>query len=707
MNSRSKSLLVAVVAVGAALCSAAEVKTLVWNGSAEAGNVWNRTALNWLDGETPTAWIEGSDVRFVRDGDSVVVSEHFEVRQISVAQNVSVKPVLTGAASGVDTSAAPYEGERGLAWGSLFNSTSNWTVIWRNRRLSTIEDIVGGRVRYSTSGDTGRGYFYLYDAATDTATVQIQPDSYSSTQIIATDLKFRQNGDDIEAIVLGSGYANRSPDSPEYHDRVPLRSGSLYQVGNLLASTKGGKLLVTAGGGFSRISGMRIGVRIDDGTMDTKDEAAEGTRQLDWDTWIPDNQWVTIWKNRRLSNITGIGYAYFSAGSKDGKGYGWAYYPETDTAWVQIQPDYASETQMWGCNLAFRQRGEDIEVVMTNAYCYAGRTPGTAAYHNILPGNTSGTYRKARRLLAISGVGNLPISYSGTNLNASVVMKSSSASPTKIWEDVRLADLVAVYGKQTSTSGEIDNAPVAFVNNGTTATVQLQRLCQRQTETTDGLITYLNLEFTQVDADVYVRVNYAGYRWFFKDKITTDPQIFPDTRLPTNVTTGSSDYSTKPSMLTGYFKPATIAAPIDDISFSPTLKDGGLTFSGADMGDDSFNFAWPLNVSSEYMPIAFTNDVKAVFPEGLTNSVAVAQFSGATTLTLPTDAAFEVGNAEIGEGASFVIDADIDAKPVRIGTTRCLSIAELAAFSTSQGDLLSQDSAGYLVPRKGIFILVK
>ena len=114
-------------------------------------------------------------------------------------------------------------------------------------------------------------------------------------------------------------------------------------------------------------------------------------------------------------------------------------------------------------------------------------------------------------------------------------------------------------------------------------------------------------------------------------------------------------------MLTGYFKPATIAAPIDDISFSPTLKDGGLTFSGADMGDDSFNFAWPLNVSSEYMPIAFTNDVKAVFPEGLTNSVAVAQFSGATTLTLPTDAAFEVGNAEIGEGGSFVIDADIDA----------------------------------------------
>ena len=708
MNSRSKSLLAAVVAVGAALCSTAEVKTLVWNGSAEAGNEWNRVALNWLDGETPTTWIDGSDARFVRDGDTAFVREPFLVRQMSVAQNVSVKPVLTGAASGVDTSAAPFDGERGLAWGSTFNSTSNWTVIWRNRRLSTIEEIVGAKINKG-SYPNGRGYFYAYDAATDTATVQIQPDYYTDGQMVATDVKFRQNGDNIEAICLASDYDSRSKDSANYHDRVTIRGAvdTPYSVGNFLASTKGGKLLIARGGGLSRISGMKIGVRIDDGGMDTKNKAAEGQRQLNWDTWIPSTSWVTIWKNRRLSNILGIGYADFD-GSSDpaGKGYGWKYYPETDTAWVQIQPDFASNKQMWGCNLAFRQNGDDIQVIMTNAYCYGGATSGTPSYHDIVAEHSSGTRRQARRLLAVSGVGNLPISYSGTNLNANVVMRSSSASPTKIWEDTRLADLVAVYGTQNSSSDDLADVPVAFVNNGTTATVQLQRLCAQQTTTTDGLITYLNLEFTRVDADVYVRVNYARYRWYYKTNIATDPLVFPDTRLPTTGT-GGSNYYTQPGWITGYFKSATIAAPIDDISKAPTLKGGGLTFSGADMGDGAFNFAWPLNVSSKYMPIAFTNNVKAVFPESLTNKVAVAQFSGATTLTLPTDAAFEVGNAEIGEGASFVIDADIDAKPVRIGTTRCLSIAELAAFSTSQGDLLSQDSAGYLVPRKGIFILVK
>lgn len=694
--------LTVLVVAGTALCANAEVKTLVWNG--EPGAEWNRTSQNWLDGETPTTWIDGSDARFVRDGDRAVVSEFFVVRQISVAPNVSVKPVLTGAASGVDTSTAPFDGERGLAWGTTFNSTSAWTVIWRDRRLSTIDEIVGGTVSYSTASATGRGYFYLYDSATDTATVQIQPDTYGNTQMIATDIKFRQNGNDIEAQAIGSGYMNeRDPASPNYHDRVKLRAINAYPVKNLLASTKGGKLLFAAGGGFSRASGMTVGVRLDDGGTDTKDRPVEGQCQLDWDTYVP-NDWTNIWKNRLLCNIKEISYAYFNAGSHDGRGYGWTYDPETDTATVQIQPDYASDTQMWGCNLMFRQNGNDIEVKVKNAYCYGNATVGTPDYHNIVIEHNNGTFRQARSLLATSGAGNLSTDYCGTNLNANTAMKVTDENATLIWENTRLGDLVAVEGTMSSTSGDLANESIAFTNDGMTATVQLQRLCQQQTESQNGLITYLDLEFTQVGADIYVRINRAGYRWY--RNVATDPLVFPDTRL---LTTGPGDstYSTKPGMLTGYFKPMVLSARIDDISNAPNLNGGGLAFSGADMGTNTFAFAWPLSIGSKYMPIGFTGGAKAVFPESLTNKVATVSFSGATTLTLPEGAAFEADAVEIAAGATVVIDADIATLPVRIGTSKCLGAAELAAFSTSQGKDISQNSLGYLVPRKGMAIQLR
>ena len=50
---------ISVLAAGVTLQSVhADGTALTWNGS--GGDAWNATSGNWLDGETPTAWVDGA-----------------------------------------------------------------------------------------------------------------------------------------------------------------------------------------------------------------------------------------------------------------------------------------------------------------------------------------------------------------------------------------------------------------------------------------------------------------------------------------------------------------------------------------------------------------------------------------------------------------------------------------------------------------------
>ncbi len=706
----------AVAIVSMCLVAHAEVKTLVWNGGEDAP--WNCVDQNWLDGNTPTAWINGSDARFETEGAQVFVSPGLlHVRRISVAPTVEVKPIVTGVEPATDTEAELVEGERGLAWGTLLpRNATDWTTVWRNRQLSSIKGI-GYAVINDPDGDqVGCGYFWRYDPATDTATVQIQPDKFRDTQICMTDLKFRQQGSDIEVAILGSQYRNANYKNADYHAEITTyRASTYYPVKNICATTYGSELVVDADGGFYQASGLMMGVRIADRKADTQETLVSGQRELEWAAKL-GNDWKTVWKNRRLRDLGGIDYAVSTktegTASGDARGYFWAYDAANDTATVQIQNDYFTDAQMVACNVEFKQEGEDIMARITGAGYASSRHYGTDDYHAYVQpreayaANPAG-YMTVSALLAQEGGGQLTVDYSLATENATVTMKPTMTEPIVIWKNSRLADLTGVEGTQYSTSGELANLSYGFENDGTTASVQLQRKCAVQTDTEDGLITYVNLVFTQQGNDIAVQVVGAGYHWFYKYQLATDPQVFPYSGFPRGVVAGgpstSADYYTKPGWLKGYFgvMPVKLSCPIDSLTTQPKLVSGGLEFTGA----NTFNFAWPLAVESEYKPIVFSDGARAVFPAGATNTVGKAGFAGVSTLVLPTGAAFEAASVAL-DAALVVVDADYAAKPVRIGTSKCLTADEAKSFTMVDGGWLKQDGEGYLIARDGMVVIL-
>lgn len=701
------------VAIGTVCAVHAETKTLTWNGG--TSGVWDLKTANWLDGETATTWIDGSDAYIATDAATITLAHGaLSVRKLSVASSVATPPVLVGVGPVTDTESAVADGERGLAWNTyMAGNTDDWTVIWTNRKLSSISGIAYAYINKTADGGAGdgKGYYWRYDAVTDTATVQIQPDLYRTNQMVCTDVAFRQNGANIEARLKGSAYHGANKDDPGYHDRIsPMRTdGTLYQVKNFLATTAGSGIRFGSAGGFLRASGMTVAVPVLDGDEDAPDDPAVCGRTADWGKYLTDD-WKTIWKNRKLANITGLSYAYtakthtYADNTQVCRGYFWNYDAATGTATTQFQPDVFNANQMIGCNVVFRQNGADIDARVTGAdFSPSIRQVGTPGYHDRveMTHSTGASYMSVKEIRAIEGANHLAVDGCGEAQNLSTKLYPSSVDPVVIWKDARLSDLIAVDGRHVSTEGEIANMPVAFANDGTKATVQLQRLCEYQTTEKNGLVTYANLSFTQVGDDIAVRVDSTGFRWFYAENIATDPLVFPDARLPT--TGAGGNYYTTPADLKGYFKPVRIQAPIDGIKRPPEFVSSGFEFTGG----TTFDFMWPLAVDNAFIPFGFSSGAQAAFPAGLTNQVGTVSFAGATTLALPEGAAFEAVGVMAAAGTIVTIDANIDAKPVRIGTRKCLAGDAKRAFKTSNGMALGQDALGYLVPLAGLVIVVR
>ena len=691
MNAMKSFTLAAAAALSSLVPAVAE--TLTWNGA--AGAKWNTTDENWLDENSePTAWKDGADAFFATEAATPVVGRGaISVRNISVASTVSVKPVITGEKGGTDTADAVVDGERAFTWDKNYTS-KDWFMVWKNRKLKEITGIPSASIQHPDGLGVGRGYFWAYDAETDTATVQIQPDFFRSGQQAATDVEFRQNGADIEARILGSGYISVQYTSPNYHDRVALRDNTgPYGVRNFLATTIGSEINVALGGKLANVFGTTFGVALNDARTDDATHVFEGARDLGYTAWL-STSWKTIWTNRKLSNINGISYAYTDKTADgyvchDCRGYFWTYDPETQTATTQIQPDTYNSTQMVGCDLEFKQEGNDIQVRVTGSGYASSRHRGTDDYHKyVTPNQTSPTsYMNVNRICAFAGAERIVVDYAG-DLQSTANMTPKSA-PVTIWKNVLVADLVAVEGRHSSAESDLGNVAYDFRNDGTTATVQLQKYSKEQTPTQSGLVTCCKIEFTQDGADVKLRVVATSHKWFDLSKGEVLQFPYPNFSL----TDGSGTYALLTSTLKGYFRnPAKFAAPIEGIKKSIELVGGGLEFTG----DNTFNFGWPLTVENANMPIGFSGGAHAVL-QPVENAVSALEFAGESTLTLPAGATLVADTATAADGAAATVDADIDARPVRIGTSQCLEGAAKTAFRAVDGGILEQNSQGYLV----------
>ncbi|MBQ6340049.1 MAG: hypothetical protein IJI36_12990 [Kiritimatiellae bacterium] len=123
-----------------------------------------------------------------------------------------------------------------------FISSTNWIVIGENRSLATLTSITGYMLGGSHNGNISSPslcgtFFYRYDPATDTATVQFQfrrtyvpHDSIDTTKYVQA--KLRQNGPNVEIAGVGYGYANPGVYGTEFPTRKVTTSDYTIEMWN-------------------------------------------------------------------------------------------------------------------------------------------------------------------------------------------------------------------------------------------------------------------------------------------------------------------------------------------------------------------------------------------------------------------------------------------------------------------------------------------
>ena len=116
-----------------------------------------------------------------------------------------------------------------------------------------------------------------------------------------------------------------------------------------------------------------------------------------------------------------------------------------------------------------------------------------------------------------------------------------------------------------------------------------------------------------------------------------------------------------------------------------------------------------------------TNEVKIVggaalaVADAMTNAIGLVTFernvAGSSCLVRGANAQLTIDSVVLDSGASVSVTGSIGERSLRIGTSACLSAAELAAFSCEEGynSRMKQDAAGWLHPavRKGTVFLFR
>lgn len=192
----SMNKLMVVAAVAASVMSArADIKTLTWNGA--DGAAWT-TGENWLDGETPSAWVDGANAVFpsaatVALGSAVSVS------------NLTASGTLT---LGCET-AASYD--------SFLTTTS--TLVFPGLALSDITgvDAMMGGYNFNSGNSPVPARAYHFSGDANTVTVQFL--AAYKTSVRCVKVVFTQGGDGVYArAIYPTGYAEyaNNSTSPTY-----------------------------------------------------------------------------------------------------------------------------------------------------------------------------------------------------------------------------------------------------------------------------------------------------------------------------------------------------------------------------------------------------------------------------------------------------------------------------------------------------------
>lgn len=178
---KTKTVIAAMMAVSFVSVAFADGTTLTWNGA--DGAAWN--GANWLNGETPSAWVDGANAVFPA---AATVSLDGTV----AVSNLTTSGVLT--LTGVD--AATYAG---------FVPKNTATLVFPGLKLADITALsarLGGPSASSTNPYPAIGFHYTYSGTTGYAQFQC----IKGDNILCVKVTFTEEDDGVHALATDAYY---------------------------------------------------------------------------------------------------------------------------------------------------------------------------------------------------------------------------------------------------------------------------------------------------------------------------------------------------------------------------------------------------------------------------------------------------------------------------------------------------------------------
>ena len=405
--------------------------------------------------------------------------------------------------------------------------------------------------------------------------------------------------------------------------------------------------------------------------------------------------WTLLWRNRKLSAITGFSGATIDQNGTLRTASAQQYINNGDTASVQFQY-LISGGALLGVKVLLEQNGADVwGRVAYSKYSYAN----PRALGDDLDIDKSDVYYITVRdgVVSTSGYGLYGVTPVGGEIVSAPVTVSvgesvecvsqpsdrylpKNATNTKTGDAVlrfpgyRLEDLVGIASSDLNYNGDLKPASVHFFTNCVTnATVQVQG----NTYGSDGNGARLcvKIEFTDGEGGVYARAVYAKYDWNIKtvhdfDNIEDTSNIYDESYV------SGGAYGVK--NLVGVFRGHRVTFGASTIALDHEIT-----------GDGTIRFASLSGSQTVSVPVARTLDKVA--------------FGGATTFAFASGASLSIGSTEIEDAALVNV---LGANLLRIDTSKSLTKNERAHFAVN-GSEATQDNQGWIVTKPGMKIIFR
>ena len=415
----------------------------------------------------------------------------------------------------------------------------------------------------------------------------------------------------------------------------------------------------------------------------------------------PDNTnqgaWMLLWRNRKLSRITGFTGAVIRQGANNraAQAYNYIKAGDGETASVQFQHELSYDPKPIICvKLLLAQCGADVYGRIAYAkYSYVeGRKLGDDFDASGPGATTVSDYNVSSSGYGLFGFKPVGGELSAEPITVSIGESTEYASPfgnrylpknstnTKTGDAVlcfpgcRLEELVGIARSEMNYNGTPTPASVCyFTNNVTNATVQIQG----NTGEVEGSGARLcvKVEFTDGVGGVYARAVYAKYDWDNKmahdfDNVTSIADIYDE-----NYVSGAA-YGVK--NLVGVFRGHRVTFGASTVSLDREIT-----------GDGTIRF----------VPLSGSQTVAVTSARTLDKVV----FGGATTFAFGSGASLSVGTAEIEAAAAVNVSGE---NLLRVGTSKVLTRDECAHFTVS-GSAATQNDQGWIVQKPGIFVIIQ